>query len=60
MITIIYEIKVENGAFSWDFDPPANNIDNFIRSPIAFHDASQIAVTPFFEESHYAIKFNNF
>lgn len=60
LIPLPCDLKVENGAFSWDFDPPVNNVDNFVRSPISFHDASQIAGTPFFEDDRYAIKFNNF
>jgi len=54
------DLRVENGEFSWDFDLPENSVDNFTRSPIAFHDPSQIAGTPFFEEDRFAIKFNNF
>jgi hypothetical protein len=60
LIPLPCDLKVENGEFSWDFDPPANDIDNFVRSPVAFHDPSQVAGTPFFEEDRFAIKFNNF
>jgi hypothetical protein len=60
LILLPCDLKVENGAFSWDFDLPANSVDNFVRSPIAFHDPSQVAGTPFAEEDRYAVKFNNF
>jgi hypothetical protein len=60
LILLPCDLKVERGAFSWDFDPPANGVDDFVRSPIAFHDPSQVAGTPFFEEDRFAMKFNNF
>ena len=60
LIPLPCDLKVENGAFSWDLDLPVNSVDNFKRSPIAFHDASQVAGTPYFEEDRFAIKFNNF
>jgi hypothetical protein len=60
LIPLPCDLKVENGEFSWDFDLPANAADNFVRSPISFHDPSQVAGTPFFEEDRFAIKFNNF
>jgi hypothetical protein len=60
LIPLPCDVKVANGEFSWDFDPPVNSVDNFVRSPIAFHDASQVAGTPFFQEDRFAIKFNNF
>ena len=60
LILLPCDLKVENGEFSWEFDPPVNSIDNFARSPIAFHDPSQVAGTPFFQEDRFAIKFTNF
>jgi hypothetical protein len=60
LIPLPCDLTVENGEFSWDFDPPVNSVDNFVRSPIAFHDSSQVAGTPFHEEDRFAIKFNNF
>ncbi len=60
LIPLPCDLKVENGEFSWDFDVPVNSVNNFMRSPIAFHDASQVAGTPFQQDDHFAIKFNNF
>ncbi len=60
LIPLPCDLKVENGEFSWNFEVPTNNVDNFLRSPIAFHDASQVAGTPFHEEDCFVIKFNNF
>jgi hypothetical protein len=54
------DLKVENGEFSWDFDLPVNSANNFMRSPVAFHDGSQVAGTPYHQDDRFAIKFNNF
>ena len=60
LIPLPCDLKVENGEFSWEFDPPVNSVDNFVRSPIGFHDPSQVEGTPFAQEGRFAIKFNNF
>jgi hypothetical protein len=60
LIPLPCDVKVADGEFSWDFDIPENAVDNFVRSPIGFHDPSQVAGTPFAEPDHFAIKFNNF
>jgi hypothetical protein len=54
------DLKFADGEFSWDFDMRVNGVNNSLRSPIAFHDASQVAGTPFGLDDHFAIKFNNF
>lgn len=60
LIPLPCDLKVENGEFSWDFDPPVNSTNRSMRSPIAFHDSSQVAGTPFHAEDRFIIKFNNF
>jgi hypothetical protein len=60
MIPLICDLKVENGEFTWDHDMPGGGLSTFSRSPIDFHDPSQVAGTPFFEEDRFVIKFNNF
>jgi len=60
LIPLVCDLKVENGEFSWDFDPPANAANTLLRSPIHFHDASQVAGTPFHEDDRFIIKFHNF
>jgi hypothetical protein len=60
LIPLPCDLKVEDGEFSWDFDLPSNLVDNFVRSPLAFHDPSQVAGTPYHVEDHFALKFNNF
>ncbi len=54
------DLKVANGEFSWEFDLPVNSVSNFMRSPVAFHDASQAVGTPYYGEDRFLIKFNNF
>jgi hypothetical protein len=59
LMPLASDLKVENGEFSWDRDLPAG-ISNYSRSPIDFHDGSQVAGTPFFDEDRFVLKFNNF
>ena len=60
LIPLVCDLKVENGEFSWDRDVPTSGEMNLSRSPIDFHDSSQVAGTPFFDDDRYIIKFNNF
>jgi hypothetical protein len=60
LIPLPCDLKVENGEFSWDFDLPVNSVNNFVRSPIAFHDVSQVTGSPYYEEDRLLVKFNNF
>ena|SRR5262245_12281183 len=59
LMPLACDLKVENGEFSWDFDIPPGPI-RCARSPIGFHDASQVAGTPFFENDRFLLKFLNF
>jgi len=60
LIPLVADLKIENGEFSWERDVPATTIANFSCSPIDFHDAAQVAGTPFFEDDRFIIKFNNY
>ena len=59
LIPLICDLKVENGSITWDNDIPPGGELNFPRSPIGFHDASQVMGTPLFEADQYLIKFQN-
>jgi hypothetical protein len=59
LIPLICDVKVENGEFSWDNDPPPGGEVGFLRSPIGFHDPSQVTGTPLFDADRYLIKFHN-
>ncbi len=60
LIPLAVDLKVENGEFSWDFELPGAPTTEYSRSPIDFHDPSQVAGTPFFEDDRFIIKSNNF
>ncbi|WP_022721274.1 hypothetical protein [Rhodopseudomonas sp. B29] len=59
LLPLICDLKVENGEFSWDNDLPPGGSVAFARSPIGFHDASQVTGTPLFEPDRLLIKFHN-
>lgn len=54
------DLEVRDGEFSWKFDVPGGFFSEYSHSPIGFHDSSQIAGTPLFDEDRFIIKFNNF
>jgi hypothetical protein len=60
LIPSAVDLEVRDGEFTWDFDAPGGLISAFSHSPIDFHDPSQIAGTPLFEDDRFIIKFNCF
>src|SRR5262245_1274020 len=60
LIPLVADVCVENGKFTWDREVPGGALTNYSRSPIDFHDNSQVVGTPFFEEDRFIIKFTNF
>ena len=59
LIPLICDVTVEQGEFTWDMDLPAGVSVNFPRSPIGFHDPSQVAGTPLFDADQFLVKFHN-
>ncbi|MEA2920658.1 MAG: hypothetical protein QOF07_621 [Bradyrhizobium sp.] len=59
LLPLICDVKVENGEFTWDNDPPPGGAVGFLRSPIGFHDPSQVTGTPLFDADRFLIKFHN-
>ena len=59
LIPLICDVRVENGEFTWDNDLPPGGAVGFVRSPIGFHDASQVTGTPLFDPDRFLIKFHN-
>ena len=51
--------KIENGSITWDNEIPPGGSMEFPRSPIGFHDGSQVSGTPLFEPDRFLIKFHN-
>src|SRR6204780_2082754 len=60
LIPLAIDLEVRDGEFTWNFDVPKGIVSEYSYSPIGFHDPSQIAGTPFFDEDRFIIKFNNF
>jgi hypothetical protein len=59
LLPLICDLRIENGAMSWDNELPPGSAVDFPRSPISFHDEGQVAGTPLFERDRFLIKFNN-
>jgi hypothetical protein len=59
LIPLVCDVRVENGEFTWDNDLPPSGEVSFTRSPIGFHDPSQVTGTPLFDPGRFMIKFNN-
>jgi hypothetical protein len=60
LIPLATDVRVEDGTFTWDFDLPSGAVTSYTRSPLDFHDNSQVAGSPFFEDDQFIVKFNNF
>jgi hypothetical protein len=60
LIPLPIDLEVRDGEFSWTFEVPKGFVSEYSHSPIGFHDSSQIAGTPFFDEDRFIIKFNSF
>ena len=59
LIPLICDLRIENGAITWNNDIPPGGALDFPRSPIGFHDSSQVLGTPLFEPDRFVIKFHN-
>jgi hypothetical protein len=60
LIPLATDLEVHDGEFTWNFDVPEGIVSEYSHSPIDFHDPSQIAGTPFFDDDRFIIKFSNF
>jgi len=60
LIPLAIDLEVHDGEFSWNSELPAGLTGEYSHSPIDFHDSSQAAGTPFFDDDRFIIKFNNF
>lgn len=59
LLPLICDLRVENGEFTWDNDLPPGGDLNFVRSPLGFHDVSQVTGTPLFNADRFMVKFHN-
>jgi hypothetical protein len=60
LIPLPCDVKVESGAFSWDWDIPEPATSGHPRAPLSFHPPAQFAGAPFARGDQAAIKFNSF
>jgi hypothetical protein len=60
MIPLAAEVRVEGGAFSWDWDLPRTALGRTTRSPLGFHHAEQAEGSPLHDPEQVLLKFNSF
>lgn len=60
LVPLATDLRIEDGAFEWDWPVPGAQLSNYTRAPIDFHDNSQVVGSPFFEADRFLIKFVNF
>lgn len=56
LIGLTCDLRVRGGEFSWDSELPAGD---YPRSPIGFHEPSQVTGTPLFDADRFLVKFHN-
>jgi hypothetical protein len=59
LIPLICDLRIQDGEITWDNDIPPGGVLDFPKSPIGFHDASQVSGSPLFKPDRYVIKFHN-
>jgi hypothetical protein len=59
LLPLICDLRIEKGEFSWDNDLPPGGAVGFVRSPVSFHEPSQVMGTPLFDDDRFLIKFHN-
>ena len=59
LIPLSCDVRVESGEMTWDNELPPGGAVEFPRSPIGFHDPSQVIGSPLFEPDRFLIKFHN-
>jgi hypothetical protein len=60
LIPLVTDLHVENETFTWNLEFPTGAIASYARSPLDFHDNSQVVGTPLFDEDRFIVKFINF
>jgi hypothetical protein len=60
LMPLAADVRVADGAFSWDWDPPPTELGRTTRSPLSFHHAEQATGSPLHDPSQLFIKFNSF
>ena len=60
LMPLAVDLHVADGAFTWDWEPPAGLPTHYPRSPFAFHVPEQLVGTPMHDPDRFAVKFINF
>ena len=60
LMPLVADVRVEDGAFEWDWDPPPTALGRTTRSPLGFHHAEQASGSPLHDPDRIFLKFNNF
>jgi len=60
LIPLAADLEIRHGEFSWNSEIREGFAGGFSHSPIDFHDPSQVAGTPFFNDDRDIIMFNCF
>lgn len=60
LMPLAADIRVYDGTFAWDWDPPVGETGTYSRSPLGVHTNSQAAGTPLFDPAALIVKFMNF
>jgi len=60
LIPLAADLEVRAGEFNWNFQLPEGLVSEYSHSPIDFHDPSQVAGSPYYDDDQFLIKFNNF
>lgn len=60
LMPLAADVRVEGGAFSWDWDLPRTALGRTTRSPLSFHHAEQALGSPLHDPERVFLKFNNF
>ena len=60
MIPLPCDVRVDRGAFTWNWEIPQPATEGHPRAPLSFHVAAQLAGSPLGNAGQAAIKFNSF
>jgi hypothetical protein len=60
LMPLAADIRIERGAFSWDWDLPPTALGRTTRSPLSFHHAEQAEGSPLHDPERVFVKFNSF
>ncbi len=60
LMPLAADVKVEAGAFSWDWELPPSRLERAPRAPLGLHLGAQAEGSPFADPGRVFVKFTNF